>query len=156
MLTSITMRPLIITLLFSISLNCLFGYLSYSFYSDKAVAEQALETCKGTNQTLSNSLDKQEKACKVGDGIASEFKRQEQALESQSEAVLQSIDTLPKQQIEKQSLNKTDRSQSETVINETYRNAPTEIDIDSKLPASLVGMLKEHCSRVKGSACTNP
>lgn len=65
-------KPLIITLLVSISLNCLFGYLSYSFYSDKAVAESQLEVAIVSNKFMALSLERKDKVCTLQDKIATE------------------------------------------------------------------------------------
>ena len=122
-------KPIILILLVSLSLNGLFGYLFYHFRSEKAVVETKLETCKKANQSLEESADKADKTCKVGDAMASEFKREEQALESDRDDILKQLDSLivaPKQDVKKP-------IQKEATVNEESNVA----GIDSKLPESL-------------------
>jgi hypothetical protein len=73
-------KPLILVLLVSLSFNGLFGYLSYSFYSDKAVAESQLDTAVDANKGLQESLDKKETACKITDAIVSEYQKKSKRL----------------------------------------------------------------------------
>lgn len=79
-------KPLILALLVSISLNCLFGYLSYSFYSDKAVAESQLDAAVDANKGLQLSLEKKETACKITDVIVSEYTKENPELAARGEA----------------------------------------------------------------------
>lgn len=141
-------KPLILTLLVSLSFNGLFGYLSYHFHSEKAVAEIKLETCKKANQSLAESADKADKTCKVGDATASEFKREEQALESDRDGILKQLDSLsvaPKQDVKKP-------TPKEATVNEESNVAC----IDSKLPESVRMLTESACNRVQGKDCSHP
>lgn len=140
-------KPLIIALFVSIPLNCLFGYLSYSFYSDKTVAESQLVTAVDANKDLKESLDKKETACKITDAIVSEYTKEKQEIVKETDGVLNAIDKLP--------------SESSQVDSKPKRqeNVNKQIDVvslDDKLPADLVRLLSESCSRARGSACDNP
>lgn len=88
-------KPLIIVLFVSISLNCLFGYLSYSFYSDKAVAESQLDTAVDANKGLQESLDKKDAACKIADDISTENTSEQKELEESKKTMMSKIDSIP-------------------------------------------------------------
>ena len=137
-------KPLIIALFVSISLNCLFGYLSYSFYSDKAVAQSQLETVVEANKDLKESLDKKETACKITDDIISDYTKEKQEIVKETDGVLNDIDKLPSVPVQVESKPK------------RQENAKEQTDfanLDDRLPASLVRLLSEVCLRAKGSAC---
>ncbi|UZS00948.1 inner membrane subunit [Pseudomonas phage vB_PsaM_M1] len=140
-------KPLIIALFVSISLNCLFGYLSYSFYSDKAVAESQLETAVKANKDLKESLDKKETACKITDVIVSEYTKEKQEIVKETDGVLNAIDKLPSKSVQAESKPK------------RQENVKEQIDVaslDDKLPADLVRLLSESCITARGSACDYP
>ena len=141
-------KPLILTLLVSLSLNGLFGYLSYRFHSEKAVAETKLETCKKANQSLVESADKADKTCKVGEAMASEFKREDQALESDRDDILKQLDNLsvaPKQDVKK------------PVPKEATVNEESNVDgVDDLLPESIRMLTESACNRVQGKDCSHP
>lgn len=140
-------KPLILVLLVSLSLNGLFGYLSYHFHSEKAVAETKLETCKKANQSLVESADKADKACKVGDVMASEFKREEQSLESDRDDILKQLDSLsvaPKQDVK--------IAPKEATVNEESNVA----GVDDLLPESIRMFTESACNRVQGKDCSHP
>lgn len=140
-------KPLIISLFISLTFNCLFGYLSYTFYSDKAVAESQLATALDANKDLKESLDKKERACKITDVIVSEYTKEKQEIVKETDSVLNAIDEMvstPSQVESKQKRQENAKEQSNVV------------SLDDKLPADLVRLLSESCLRAKGSACDHP
>lgn len=141
-------KHLIIALIVSISLNCLFGYLSYSFYSDKAVAESKLGTAVDANKGLQQSLDKKETACKITDVIVSEYIKEKQEIVGETDSTLNDIDKLPS--VPTQVENKPKRSEN---VKEQTKDAP--VSLDAKLSDDLVRLLSEVCLRAKGSACAD-
>ncbi len=140
-------KPLIIALFVSISLNCLFGYLSYSFYSDKAVAQSQLDIAVKANKGLQESLDKKEGACKITDVIVSDYTKEKQEIVKETDGVLSDIDKLPSvpSQVE-----------SKPKRQENVKEKSNVVSLDDKLPADLIRLLSEVCLRAKGSACDNP
>lgn len=141
-------KPIILTLLVSLSFNCLFGYLSYSFYSDKAVAESQLAIAVKANKDLKESLDKKDTACKITDVIVSEYTKEKQEIVKEAEGVLNAIDKMaatPSQVENKPKRQENAKEQKDTIV-----------PLDSKLPDNLVRLLSESCHRSKGSTCTNP
>ena len=140
-------KPLIIALFVSISLNCLFGYLSYSFYSDKAVAESQLEVAVVSNKFMALSLERKDKVCTLQDKIAAENQTEQQEIVGKTEAVLNAIDKMA----------------SVSVVEENASNGAQNVNkqsnvvsLDDRLPDSLVSLLNESCNRSKGSECTHP
>ena len=145
-------KPLILLLFVSLSLNGLFGYLSYSFCSDKAVAETQLEAAVDANKGLQESLDKKETACKITDVIVSDYTKEKQEIVKEKDRDLNAIDkmmALPIQAENKQKRQENAKEQEGVEDNSV-------INLDSKLPDNLVSLLSESCHRSKGSTCTNP
>ncbi len=140
-------KPLILTLIVSLSLNLTFGYLSYSFYSDKAVAESQLSTAVKANKDLKESLGKKDTACKVTDVIVSEYQTEKQEIVKETDGVLNAIDKL---------LSTPAPVESKPKRQENAKEQIDVVNLDDKLPADLVRLLSESCSRARGSACDNP
>lgn len=141
-------KPMILTLFVSLSFNGLFGYLSYNFYYKKAVVETKLETCKKANKSLVESANKADKTCKVGDAMASEFKREEQALEVDRDDILKQLDSLivaPKQDVKK-------IAPKEAIVNEESNVA----SVDDLLPEPIRMLTESACNRVQGKDCSHP
>jgi ABC-type Na+ efflux pump permease subunit len=137
-------KPFIIALFVSISLNCLFGYLSYSFYSDKAVAESQLTTAVDANKALKESLDNKESACKITDVIVSEYTKEKQEIVKETDGVLGAIDKM---------VSTPSQVESKPKRQENVKEKSNVVSLDDKLPADLVRLLSEVCLRAKGSAC---
>ena len=140
-------KPLITALFVSIFLNCLFGYLSYSFYSDKAVAESQLEVAIVSNEFMALSLERKDKVCALQDKIAAENQTEQQEIVGKTEAVLNAIDKMA----------------SVSVVEENYPKGAENVNkqsniasLDAELPESLRLLLQDSCNRSKGSECTHP
>lgn len=140
-------KPLIIALFVSISLNCLFGYLSYSFYSDKAVAESQLEVAVVSNKFMAVSLERKSAACTLQDKIAAENQTEQQEIVGKTEAVLNAIDKMASVSVVEEKAPKGDEN-----VNKQSNIA----SLDAELPESLRLLLQDSCNRSKGSACTHP
>ena len=140
-------KPLLLAIFVSIALNGLFGYLSYSFYSDKAVAESQLEVAIVSNKFMAVSLERKSAACTLQDKIAAENQTEQQEIVGKTEAVLNAIDKMA----------------SVSVIEENASNGAQNVNkqsniasLDAELPESLRLLLQDSCNRSKGSACTHP
>ena len=96
MLVTQMTKPLLLALFVSVALNGLFGYLSYSFYSDKAVAESQLDAAVDANKGLQLSLEKKETACKITDVIVSDYTKEKQEIVKETDGVLSDIDNAKK------------------------------------------------------------
>jgi hypothetical protein len=142
-------KPLILVLLVSISLNCLFGYLSYSFYSDKAVAEAALSTAVNAKKDLKESLDKKETACKITDAIVSEYTKEKQEIVKETDGVLSDIDKLPSMPVQVESSPKRQENAKEQT-----KDAP--VSLDARLGDDIKRVLSQSCHSTKGNNCDYP
>jgi len=146
-------KPLFLALLVSISLNITFGYLSYSFYSGKAVAESQLEVALVSNGFLNISLERKTKACLVQDAIAAENQTEQLLIVKEKDAVLDAIDKMASVSRVKQNIPKRVVFPKEKDnVNETNIIA----SLDDMLPDALVSLLNESCNRSKGSSCIQP
>lgn len=140
-------KPLLLALFVSLSLNGLFGYLSYSFYSDKAVAESQLEVAIVSNKFMALSLERKDKVCTLQDKIAAENQTEQQEIVGKTEAVLNAIDKMA-------SVSVVEVNASNGAQNVNKQSNITSLD--AELPESLRLLLQDSCNRSKGSACTNP
>ena len=141
-------KPLILALLVSISFNITFGYLSYSFYSDKAVAEAQLTTAVNANKDLKESLDKKETACLAIDENVAGYIKEKQEIVKETDGVLSDIDKLPSMPIQVES--KPKRQENVKEQSDAY------VPLDGRISDDLVRMLSEVCLRAKGSSCDSP
>ena len=140
-------KPLIIAIFVSISLNCLFGYLSFSFYADRAVAESQLEVAIVSNKFMALSLERKDKVCTLQDKIAAENQTEQQEIVGKTEAVLNAIDKMASVSVVEQ------------IVVKGYENVNKTSNIagmDDVLPEPLRLLLQDSCNRSKGSACTHP
>jgi len=147
MLVTQMTKPLLLALFVSIALNGLFGYLSYSFYSDKAVAESQLEVAIVSNKFMALSLERKDKVCTLQDKIAAENQTEQQEIAGKTEAVLNAID---KMAVVPTVLQKTSNEA------ENVNKQSNIVSLDAELPESLRLLLQDSCNRSKGSACTHP
>jgi len=147
MLVTQMTKPLLLALLVSVTLNGLFGYLSYSFYSDKAVAESQLEVAIVSNKFMALSLERKDKVCTLQDKIAAENQTEQQEIVGKTDAVLNAIDKMA----------------SVSVVEENASNGAQNVNkqsnivsLDAELPEPLRLLLQDSCNRSKGSECTHP
>ena len=140
-------KSLLLALFVSVALNGLFGYLSYSFYSDKAVAESQLEVAVVSNKFMALSLERKSAACTLQDKIAAENQTEQQEIAGKTDAVLNAID---KMVVVPTVLQKTSNEA------ENVNKQSNVVSLDGVLPSTLVSLLNESCNRSKGSACTHP
>ena len=146
-------KPLIIALFVSISLNCLFGYLSYSFYSDKAVAESQLEVAVVSNKFMALSLERKDKVCTLQDKIATENQTEQQEIVGKTEAVLNAIDKMVSVSVVE------DKHSNGSLFSKEKENVNKQsnvVSLDAELPEPLRVLLQDSCNRSKGSECTHP
>lgn len=136
-------KALIYALAFFVSLSVLFGYLSYRFYSDKAVAQSTISQLERANKELLESSGKQDTACKIADQIPSEFIEQANKLEKEKDNLLEQIDKL----------SSTPKQKAEDI--EGKSNDKVTISLDEPLPSELVRMLDEVHNSVQGQSTRN-
>lgn len=142
-------KPLLLALFVSVALNGLFGYLSYSFYSDKAVAQSQLATAVDANKNLKESLDKQETACKITDVIVSDYTKEKQEIVKETDGVLSDIDKLPSVPSEVESSPKRQENAKE-------QTKDTPVSLDAKLSDDIKRVLSQSCHSAKGNNCDYP
>ena len=146
-------KPLIIVLFVSISLNGLFGYLSYSFYSDKAVAESQLEVAVVSNKFMALSLERKDKVCTLQDKIAAENQTEQQEIVGKTDAVLNAIDKMASVSVVEENASNGSLFSKEK---ENVNKQSNVVSLDAELPEPLRLLLQDSCNRSKGSSCTNP
>ena len=142
-------KPLILALMVSMAFNLTFGYLSYSFYSDKAVAESKLEAAVDANKGLQESLDKKDTACKITDIIVSDYTKEKQEIVKETDGVLNAIDKLPS--VSTQVESKPKRQEN---VKEQTKDAP--VSLDAKLGDDVKRVLSKSCHSAKGNSCDSP
>lgn len=125
-------KPLILALLVSLSLNGLFGYLSYTFYSKKAMVESQLTLLKSDYKSLESSMLNQETSCKIQEEIVSDFIEEKGVLDQKEKDILTEIDKLPSKPVKQDKPKREDNVQENNVAG-----------LDDALPVELVRMLKQ-------------
>ena len=146
-------KPLLLALFVSIALNGLFGYLSYSFYSDKAVAESQLEVAVVSNKFMAVSLERKSAACTLQDKIAAENQTEQLQIVEEKDADLNAIDKMASVSVVEEKAPKGAEN-----VNKTSDVVQTQsvVPLDGLLPEPLRVLLQDSCNRSKGSTCTNP
>lgn len=128
------------SLVLSLAANA--GLITYNVVlsSQKKAIQGELTLCQGVREQVQKSLEKQKELCAIKDKIISETISEQSKLEKDTDDVISKIDLLLKIPQPK-------------IVRESNENT---INIDSLLPPDVVGLLKEHCVRSKGSACSSP
>jgi len=138
-------KPLILALLFSISLSGLFGYASYHFYAEKQLVEERLDVSEANAKLLSSSLLKAEKAHKIADTITSEYAFDSKDIIASKEDVLNKIDELAV----------VVEAVKQDAFTKEEKNEIKYVPLDGSLPINLRRLLTEACLHAKGNACDN-
>lgn len=123
-------KPLMLVIAVLLSLVCLFGYLSYTFYSDKATLKADVDRLAKANATLVSDVEKATKSCLIVDEINRKHNEEQKALDEKKEGIVKQIDSIPKKS------NPTTKESSD--VEET-----NVVDIDGVLPLDLQRMLQQ-------------
>ena len=123
-------KPLMLVIAVLLSLVCLFGYLSYSFYSDKATLKADVDRLAKANATLVSDVEKATKSCLIVDEINRKHNEEQKALDEKKEGIVKQIDSIPKKS------HPTTKESSD--VEET-----NVVDIDGVLPLDLQRMLQQ-------------
>jgi hypothetical protein len=138
-------KPLILALLFFISLSGLFGYASYHFYAEKQLVEDRLDVSEANAKLLSSALLKAEKARELADTITSEYTYGIKDIIASKEDVLNKIDELAV----------VVEAVKQDAFTKEEKNAIKYVPLDGSLPISLRRLLAESCVHAKGIACND-
>ena len=123
-------KPLMLVIAVLFSGMCLFGYLSYSFYSDKATLKADVDRLAKANATLVSDVEKATKSCLIVDEINRKHNEEQKALDEKKEGIVKQIDSIPKK--------------SNTPTKESSDVEETNVvDIDGVLPLDLQRMLQQ-------------
>ena len=123
-------KPLMLVIAVLFSLVCLFGYLSYSFHSDKSTLKADVDRLVKANATLVSDVEKATKSCLIVDEINRKSNEEQKALDEKKEGIVKQIDSIPKKA---QPTTKESSDVEETNV----------VDIDGVLPLDLQRMLNE-------------
>ena len=137
-------KQLLLILLVSLALNGLFGYLSYHFYGVKQGLKAELVQCQASSVSLEKSMENHKEICKIQDSISAEWKKEEQQVEKDVDDSVAEIDKM------------IIKSHTTTSNAEEHNEKDSTLNLDTKLPDSLVRVLSENCLRAKGSSCSRP
>ena len=123
-------KPLMLVIAVLFSGMCLFGYLSYSFYSDKATLKADVDRLAKANATLVSDVEKATKSCLIVDEINRKHNEEQKALDEKKEGIVKQIDSIPK------------KSNPTTKESSDVENTNV-VDIDGVLPLDLQRMLQQ-------------
>jgi len=127
-----------------LTLVVVFGGLSWYL---KGVADEnkaALGVAVSANSTLKDSLDKKIQSCDITDKQLAEYQSQTITIVNDKNSKLSAIDALPSKQVVKTTSSKVKQDETDVV------------DLDGKLPSSLIDLLQQSSSVVKGSVVVHP
>ena len=123
-------KPLMLVIAVLFSGMCLFGYLSYSFYSDRSTLKADVDRLVKANATLVSDVEKATKSCLIVDEINRKHNEEQKALDEKKEGIVKQIDSIPKK--------------SHTTTKESSDVEETNVvDIDGVLPLDLQRMLQQ-------------
>ena len=123
-------KPLMLVIAVLFSGVCLFGYLSYSFYSDRSTLKADVDRLVKANATLVSDVEKATKSCLIVDEINRKHNEEQKALDEKKEGIVKQIDSIPKK--------------SHTLTKESSDVEETNVvDIDGVLPLDLQWMLQQ-------------
>ena len=123
-------KPLMLVIAVLFSGMCLFGYLSYSFYSDRSTLKADVDRLAKANATLVSDVEKATKSCLIVDEINRKHNEEQKALDEKKEGIVKQIDSIPK------------KSNPTTKESSDVENTNV-VDIDGVLPLDLQRMLNE-------------
>jgi hypothetical protein len=147
MFNFLTSKPLLLALLVSLSLNGLFGYLSYTFYGAKVKALASLEVALDDNKSLEKSLEKQEMVCKIAEDISVGFQEDKTDVETKTDSALDQLSAM-------KSTSKQQFPQTKKVVEE--ENEKTDVaSLDSKLPDDVSKLLQSHFDSLQKTSGSN-
>jgi len=139
-----------------VSLCLIFGYLSYTFYSDKALAYFQLESLQEANKSLETSLANIRLKDVIVDQINTEYLIEKQEIVGEKDSYLNDLHKLT--QVPVKQVIVQNRAVSKGIITPkgVIDEQGNEAGLDDRLSPDLISLLNEVCNRSKGSACTNP
>lgn len=130
------LTPITFYIILGLSISTLgFGYLSYKFHADKAIAAHALKESKETIAEYEKSLNLKHLSCEISDKVTNEYQAEKQAQQNKVQTTISKIDALPQKPTQ------------------ATPNEINDINIDSKLPDSVISLLRESCLPDEGTAC---
>lgn len=94
MLSSLTVKPLLISLFLSLSMLAALSYVSVQLYESKIKAEQSLKDSKETILALENSIVKKDLSCKIDDTSIVELEKEKKELSNQIDSLSTQISKL--------------------------------------------------------------
>ena len=127
-----------------LAMTVLFGGLSWYL---KGVADEnkaALVVAVSANNTLQISLDKKTQSCDITDKQLADYMSQTSVIVQDKNTKLSAIDALPSKQVVKTTSSKVKQDETDVV------------DLDGKLPSSLIDLLHQSSSVVQGSVAVHP
>lgn len=146
-------RLFIIIIAVLLSLTSLFGYLSYTFYSDKATLKADVDRLVKANATLVSDVEKATKSCLIVDEINTENIQEQKEIDTKKEELVEKVDSLP-------SLPNCPSIQSKAPKKATDKESSYVEDsavlLDSRLPDELIKLLQQSYNSVQEQSTPNP
>lgn len=140
MFSSLTVKPLIIALLVSLSFNGLLIGISKHLYDAKAGTVYSLKEAKKTILEQQKAKELADKACVIADSVATSFQIENNQSVEERDKELSSIQNIP--------------STPKKV--EVVHVESNVADIDDNLPPSIIGVLSSTDNRVQRQTNPNP
>lgn len=130
-----------------LALVVVFGGLSWYLKGVADKNQAALKVAQDANSTLSISLDKKTQSCDITDKQLAEYQTQTNTIVVEKNSKLSAIDALPNKStpVAKTTSTKVQQDETDVVVN-----------LDAKLPQSLIDLLQQSSGAVQGSVTSHP
>ena len=142
MFSSLTVKPLIITLLASIALNGLMLMVSKHYYDARAEAVYSLKEAEKTILEQLKAKELADKACVIADSVATSFQIENNQSVEERDKELSSIQSIP-----------STPKKVEVTVDDVKSNVA---DVDDRLPSSIIRVLSSTDNRVQRQTNPNP
>lgn len=140
MFSRLTLKPILITLFVSLSLNAVLLSISKQFYDAKAEAVHSLKEAEKTILYQQKSKELADKACVIADSVTTSFQKENNQAVEDRDKELSSIQNIP--------------STPKKV--EVVHVESNVADIDDELPPELISVLSSTDNRVQRQTNPNP
>ena len=146
-LTGLTSQVYLYIIAALLAISLLTSGLLYWQIGKTSEAESALGVATQANFTLENSLNLKTQSCDITDKMLAEYQDKAKNIIELESTNISAIDALPSKQPTK------------TVVNSPTKAKTDEsnvVNLDDRLPDSLVSLLKQSSSAVQGSVVIHP
>lgn len=148
-LTSLTSKAYLYIIAILLAISLLTSGLLYWQIGKTSEAKAALEVATQANSTLENSLNLKTQSCDITDKMLAEYQAKSKAVINLEATNISAIDALPNKSVAPTA----NKSNSQVKVGNDEKDV---VNLDAKLPQSLIDILQQSSSTVKASVVVHP